>query len=78
MWDAFLFCVALLFFARFWGLPSLLWKIICPHFRIWSIDFLVFSATPGFTYGGEGLAYFGTQFVAISEVWALIFFCFLG
>ena len=26
-----------------WGLPSLLWTIICPHFRILGLDFLVFS-----------------------------------
>ena len=43
LWDAFLFSVALLFFARCWGLPSLLWTIICPHFRILGLDFLVFS-----------------------------------
>ena len=29
LWDAFLFSVALLFFARFWGLPSSLWTRIC-------------------------------------------------
>ena len=28
-WDAFLFSVALLLFARFWGLPSSLWTRIC-------------------------------------------------
>ena len=42
------------------------------------VDFLVFSVTPGFTYGGEGLAYFGTQFVVMSYIWVFIFFCFLG
>jgi len=43
LWSARLFYVASLFFARFWSLPSLLWKIICPHFRILGLDFLVFS-----------------------------------
>ena len=43
MWDACLFSVALLFFARFWGLPTLLWIIIYLHFRVWGLDFLVFS-----------------------------------
>ena len=38
-----LFYVGLLFFARFWGLPTLLWTIICPHFRALGLDFLVFS-----------------------------------
>ena len=37
------FMFGLLFFARFWGLPSLLWTIICPHFRALGLDFLVFS-----------------------------------
>ena len=43
LWGAFLFSVVLQFFARFWGLPSLLWKIICPHFRVLGLDFHVFS-----------------------------------
>ena len=43
LWSARLFYVASLFFARFLGLPSLLWTIICPHFRALGLDFLVFS-----------------------------------
>ena len=43
LWSARLFHVASLFFARFLGLPSLLWTIICPHFRALGLDFLVFS-----------------------------------
>ena len=43
LWSARLFYVASLFFRRFWGLPSLLWTIICPHFRALGLDFLVFS-----------------------------------
>ena len=43
LWGARLFYVASLFFTRFWGLPSLLWTIICPHFRALGLDFLVFS-----------------------------------
>ena len=42
---------------------------------------LIFSCVfwaPGFTYGGESLSYFGTQFVAMSYIWVFIFFCFLG
>ena len=43
VWGARLFYVASLFFTRFWGLPNLLWTIICPHFRALGLDFLVFS-----------------------------------
>ena len=52
LWGAFLFSVALLFFARFWGLPSLLWTIIYPHFQFWALIFLGFLGS-GFTSGGE-------------------------
>ena len=31
------------FLLDFKGLPSLLWTIICPHFRALGLDFLVFS-----------------------------------
>ena len=31
------------FFGESWGLPSLLWTIICPHFRVLGFDFLVLS-----------------------------------
>ena len=43
LWGSCLFYVGLLFFARFWGLPTLLWTIICLHFRALGLDFLVFS-----------------------------------
>ena len=43
LWDARLFSVAMLFFNRFWGLPSLLWTIICTQFRGLGIYFLLFS-----------------------------------
>ena len=43
LWKGRLFYVASLFFARFLGLPNLLWTIICPHFRALGLDFLVFS-----------------------------------
>ena len=42
---------------------------------------LIFSCVfwaPGFTYGGESLAYFGTQFVAMSCIWVFILSSFLG
>ena len=37
------FFVALMFFDRFLSIHSLLWKIICPHFRVLGLDFHVFS-----------------------------------
>ena len=43
MWSARLLYVVLLSFARFWGLPSLTWTIICLYFQVLGLYFLVFS-----------------------------------
>ena len=53
MWDARLFSVALLFFVRFLGLPTLLWTIIFTYFRVLGLDFLMFSGLKFPSAGGD-------------------------
>ena len=58
-------CCVVVFLMNFKTSELTLDKNLYRHPRFGLVFSVVFSA-PGFTYGGEGWAYFGAQFVTIS------------